>query len=1197
MGKFDVYGGYFAPDGYFRINEGGSHEENPNGGVQVGVDENGTPNVLEEGEPVYNDFVYSDNIYADGGVLEKYHIPKKYAGKLYSKIADSYVSEAEERPNDPTSNRGLEVMLGRLADAQEEQKAIEQQKELEKELDSMSPEQLAQLEQILSEQAMEQYPDAGVPQEQMPVQMDLSPEEQQMMMDQQMPQQMPMDDQSAMMAQQGGMPVGFLGQNTRARGGNLDNPPYNPYNDPIYGYPSRMGIGGFPTKEENEAATKAAQDAMHFGAYFVPYLGNALMVYDLGSDLYRGDYDDAAIDASFLAFPWAAKGFKSLYKAGKAASKTSKAAVQVPMKAMSLGGSLYDYDENIYAPGGPIKSVLKALRKAWKVARADKEVKNAAKEFTNARKTAEQMNRSKRILDQAKLSGSAEEIVKAEDNFKYWQDQTKNAFKSSANARNAMSGRSVAGTSANAGAATAAAEGAAEGAATKTAKKTRKQLLEEANKRSEEAKKAGNNGMFSFIQKDNGFWNRMPKHNFWGTFGREMLPGHDIVRGIRRSNVLGRKGWDKTGTIAVSILPEVIKAGTGFGLYRLFAPSVGRDVNNISDAYSFVNGDLSDNVSDTSYVSPISEDRYDVYAYGGPMNTFGEGGKADDKQKRLQEIVDRVKYTGYMSESDNAYIGSLKGDVPMNIANYLRTNTKGIVPDSSFPELTYTGRGAVAYPEDNRKSIGRQIIDAITPTKETFRSIGNLISDSIPTKEEVEAAKDRAREATKNFFSGWGDIVRNSLVGSQSGYNDKEGFSLGYIPEGYGSPEVNLSFNDNPVAITTNGTNNSVSTKSVPASSGNASVNTAVYSGNNNSAPAVTTTNVKSTTVKPSVANPAVKTTAVKPATTTGIPEPEIDYNITLPEYRDPRVDLLPSIAPVSENNAARNYARDIKNMNDLQNRNDLDWYVRNRMRDRVKDRSRQDWKRIENNVKSKYKEQSKENEYKGLSTWPRYAGILGAGVQALWNAAHPADKYHIPTYNPVLPEGRMHLVDPVFNPLDENMAVNNVLNANAAALYGLANSSLGPSAGANILAADYNASKNIGNAMGSVWDMNNQRRNDVIRQRNENGQLLGNFRWGINNTRAGILNDAMLKNYQNSLLQQRLNNMAESEKYAAINSNLDAMYEGAAGIGRENFAINQINSNRALDYYLRNTRGVSGYKGRANYGKCGGTLLKKYKK
>lgn len=174
MGKFNTHGGYFAPTGYFRVDTGGSHEENPNGGVQIGVDPEGTPNMLEEGEPVYNDYVYSDNITADKEILKKHNIPASYAGKLYSVIADSLVDEAEERPLDNISNNGLNAMLVRLADAQEEQKQVQEQQELENELASMSPEELEELEQMLAQkEALEAQ------------QAQLSPEEQ-MAMEQQM---------------------------------------------------------------------------------------------------------------------------------------------------------------------------------------------------------------------------------------------------------------------------------------------------------------------------------------------------------------------------------------------------------------------------------------------------------------------------------------------------------------------------------------------------------------------------------------------------------------------------------------------------------------------------------------------------------------------------------------------------------------------------------------------------------------------------------------------------------------------------------------------------------------------------------------------------------------------------------------------------------------------------------------------------
>lgn len=151
MSKFDTHGGYFAPKDYLKVNEGGSHEENPNGGVQIGVDPEGNPNLLEEGEPVYKDYVYSDNIEAEKEFLEQNNLPGKYAGKLYSKIADDLFTEAEERPLDPISRNGLEALLGRLADAQEGQKQAKEQRDLEDELAQLSPEELDQLEAMLAQ--------------------------------------------------------------------------------------------------------------------------------------------------------------------------------------------------------------------------------------------------------------------------------------------------------------------------------------------------------------------------------------------------------------------------------------------------------------------------------------------------------------------------------------------------------------------------------------------------------------------------------------------------------------------------------------------------------------------------------------------------------------------------------------------------------------------------------------------------------------------------------------------------------------------------------------------------------------------------------------------------------------------------------------------------------------------------------------
>ena len=44
------------------IGNGGTHEENPMEGVPMGVDGQGIPNLVEEGEVIFNDYVFSDRM-------------------------------------------------------------------------------------------------------------------------------------------------------------------------------------------------------------------------------------------------------------------------------------------------------------------------------------------------------------------------------------------------------------------------------------------------------------------------------------------------------------------------------------------------------------------------------------------------------------------------------------------------------------------------------------------------------------------------------------------------------------------------------------------------------------------------------------------------------------------------------------------------------------------------------------------------------------------------------------------------------------------------------------------------------------------------------------------------------------------------------------------------------------------------------
>ena len=108
------YGGDFS-NGMREINAGGTHEENPNMGIQLGVDQEGTPNLVEQGEILFKDYVFSDRIKLPKD-LKKEH---KFRGKTFADAAKNVQRESKERPFDPISKRGLEDSMGRLMMAQE----------------------------------------------------------------------------------------------------------------------------------------------------------------------------------------------------------------------------------------------------------------------------------------------------------------------------------------------------------------------------------------------------------------------------------------------------------------------------------------------------------------------------------------------------------------------------------------------------------------------------------------------------------------------------------------------------------------------------------------------------------------------------------------------------------------------------------------------------------------------------------------------------------------------------------------------------------------------------------------------------------------------------------------------------------------------------------------------------------------------
>lgn len=212
-------------NGLLQINNGGSHEMNPYQGVQMGVDPQGTPNLVEEGETVFGDFVFSNRITVPKDVLASFGIKSKKK-MTYADVSKYLAKESEERPNDNISQKGLERNLGLLSDAQEKQKLQEDaEKRLAQAMNAVNPNMPA--DPMMAMQGEEQM------------------QEDQMAQDQ-MAQEQAMQEQVAQeqMAQQGGQPM------MMAEGGNLniktvDNLPTDgkivekpeaPYLYPNYGY-------------------------------------------------------------------------------------------------------------------------------------------------------------------------------------------------------------------------------------------------------------------------------------------------------------------------------------------------------------------------------------------------------------------------------------------------------------------------------------------------------------------------------------------------------------------------------------------------------------------------------------------------------------------------------------------------------------------------------------------------------------------------------------------------------------------------------------------------------------------------------------------------------------------------------------------------------------------------------------------------
>lgn len=150
-GDLQSNGGDYSA-GLLHVDEGGSHESNPYEGVQMGLASDGEPNLVEEGETIFNGYVFSNRLKPTKKVLKEFHLFSKGGKLTYADVSKKLEKEAEERPNDPLSRASLRKQMERLMEAQEEQKAEQEAREVRKAFEALSPEEqwqvLAQIAQM-----------------------------------------------------------------------------------------------------------------------------------------------------------------------------------------------------------------------------------------------------------------------------------------------------------------------------------------------------------------------------------------------------------------------------------------------------------------------------------------------------------------------------------------------------------------------------------------------------------------------------------------------------------------------------------------------------------------------------------------------------------------------------------------------------------------------------------------------------------------------------------------------------------------------------------------------------------------------------------------------------------------------------------------------------------------------------------------
>lgn len=198
------------------FNAGGTHEQNPLGGIPQGMAPDGRPNLVEQGETKLDsaNYIFSDNIKVTKETAAEFNLPKSAIGKTFADVSKLSNRPKSRRETDTIENAAKSRELDALMQAQETQKEMELQKDIQ-----MMAEKHPQFMQSLMQQQQSVQP-MGMPQAPPPEAMAEQIPPEGMPMD---PNQIPPEMLAQMEGAQQGMPVMRMGGGMYKCGGKMYN--------------------------------------------------------------------------------------------------------------------------------------------------------------------------------------------------------------------------------------------------------------------------------------------------------------------------------------------------------------------------------------------------------------------------------------------------------------------------------------------------------------------------------------------------------------------------------------------------------------------------------------------------------------------------------------------------------------------------------------------------------------------------------------------------------------------------------------------------------------------------------------------------------------------------------------------------------------------------------------------------------------